>query len=405
MYDDPDPIETSAILPEGPVPPMARTATRILDRYLFRETLETWVGVTGVLLLILLASRFAFYLGDAASGRLPGDAVFTLLGLSVVNYLTLIVPLGMFLAVMLALGRMYRDSEMAALMACGVGVRDLYRPLLRLAGILAVVLLGLALLVGPWAANKSFMVRKHAEREAEIAVFESGRFKATKDGSAVYYAERVDERSLSLDNVFVQRLERLPAADGLPERERISLITARSGRQETDPETGERRLVLRDGRRYSGSPGHPEFSVIRFAEHGIVIDVADPDYASKDPRLLPTRELLGSDEARRLAELQWRIGIPISVLVFGLLALPLARANPREGRFARFAAAILIYVIYSNLLEVARLWVERGRLDPQLGLWPVHLAFVAVTLALLLRQNGLRALRDDLLGRRAVRVA
>ena len=105
---------------------MARTRARILDRYLFRETLETWAGVTGVLLLILLASRFAFYLGDAAAGRLPGGAVFTLLGLSVVNYLTLIIPLGLFLAVMMAFGRLYRDSEMAALMACGVSVRDLY---------------------------------------------------------------------------------------------------------------------------------------------------------------------------------------------------------------------------------------------------------------------------------------
>jgi lipopolysaccharide export system permease protein len=384
---------------------MPRAPNRILDRYLFRETLETWVGVTGVLLLILLASRFAFYLGDAASGRLPGDAVFTLLGLSIVNYLTLIVPLGMFLAVMLALGRMYRDSEMVAMVACGVGVRDLYRPLLRLAGLLAVLLLGLALLVGPWAAAKSFLVRKHAEREAEIAVFESGRFKSTKDGSAVYYAERVDERSLSLDNVFVQRVEQVPGAAGEGPRERVSIITARSGRQETDPETGERRLVLRDGRRYSGSPGHPEFSVIRFAEHGIVIDVADPDYASKDPRLLPTRELLGSDEPRRIGELQWRLGIPLSVLVFGLLALPMARANPREGRFARFAAAILVYVTYSNLLEAARLWIERGKLDPALGLWSVHALFVVGALLLLLQQNGLRTLRDDLLGRAPRRLA
>lgn len=375
-------------------------AARILDRYLFRETLETWAAVTGVLLLILLASRFAFYLGDAASGRLPGSAVFTLLGLSVVNYLTLIVPLGLFLGVMLAFGRLYRDSEMVVLMACGVGIGDLYRPLLRLAGVLAVVLLAIALFVGPWAAEKSFLVRKQAEHEAEIAVFDAGRFKSTKDGSAVYYAEHVDQRTLSLGNVFVQRVERIPGVDGTVARERVSLITARSGRQETDPETGERRLVLRDGRRYVGTPGEPEFSVVHFAEHGIVIDVADPDYASKDPRLMPTRDLLDAEDAKRIAELHWRLGIPVSLLIFAMLALPLSRSSPREGRYGRLTAAVMLYFIYSNLLSIARLWIDKGELSPDLGLWPVHLLFLLLTLALLIRQNGLAALRDELLGRR-----
>lgn len=375
-------------------------AARILDRYLFRETLETWAAVTGVLLLILLASRFAFYLGDAASGRLPGSAVFTLLGLSVVNYLTLIVPLGLFLGVMLAFGRLYRDSEMVVLMACGVGIADLYRPLLRLAGILAVVLLAISLFVGPWAAEKSFLVRKQAEHEAEIAVFDAGRFKSTKDGSAVYYAEHVDQRTLSLGNVFVQRVERIPDADGNLVRERVSLITARSGRQETDPETGERRLVLRDGRRYVGTPGEPEFSVVHFVEHGIVIDVADPDYASKDPRLMPTRDLLDAGDNKRIAELHWRLGIPVSLMIFAMLALPLSRSSPREGRYGRLTAAVMLYFIYSNLLSIARLWIDKGEISPDLGLWPVHFAFLLLTLGLLIQQNGLAVLRDELLGRR-----
>lgn len=387
---------------------MARPRARILDRYLFRETLETWAGVTGVLLLILLASRFAFYLGDAASGRLPGSAVFTLLGLSVVNYLTLIIPLGLFLAVMLAFGRLYRDSEMVALMACGVGVRDLYRPLLRLAGLLAVVLLVLALFVGPWAAEKGFLVRKHAEHEAEVAVFEAGRFKSTRDGTAVYYAEKVDNRTLALDNVFVQRVDRVPVkgADGVETQamsDRVSVITAASGRQETDPATGTRRLVLRDGRRYTGVPGDPGFSVIEFAEHGVVIDVADPNLVSDDRKLRPTNDLIAEGTPRAFAELNWRIGVALSALVFVLLAVPLSRANPREGRFARLFAAILVYIIYSNLLGVARLWLDRERLPPEVGLWPVHLLFVAVALVLLLRQNGWRTLFGDLAGRRLKR--
>lgn len=379
---------------------MARATPRILDRYLFREALETWAGVTGVLLLILMSSRFAFYLGDAAQGRLPGDAVFSLLALSTVNYLTLIIPLGLFLGVMLAFGRLYRDSEMAALQACGVGVRDLYRPLLRLALLLAVVLLALATVVGPWAADKSNIVRKNAERQAEISVFESGRFKQTRNGDAVYYAERVDEAGLTLENVFVQRVEREPAAPGVVARERVSIITARSGRQEVDAETGARRLVLREGQRYTGVPGDADFSVVGFAEHGILLDVIDPDYATNDPRVLDTPTLLGSDDLRHRAELHWRIGVPLQALVFALLALPLSRVEPREGRYGRLIAAIMVYIIYSNLLGVLRVQLEKGTVDPDLGLWPVHLLFLVITLGMLVWQNGWRGLVDDLSARR-----
>lgn len=386
--------KSGAILTE-PTSTMARTHTRILDRYLFRESLDTWAAVTGVLLLILMSSRFAFYLGDAAQGRLPGDAVFSLLALSTVNYLTLIIPLGLFLGVMLAFGRLYRDSEMAALMACGVGVRDLYRPLLRLALLLAVLLLGLAALVAPWAAEKSNIVRKNAERQAEISVFESGRFKQTRSGDAVYYAERVDEKGLALENVFVQRVERAGPVGDAPARETVSIITARSGRQELDPETGVRQLVLREGQRYTGTPGQADFSVVGFTEHGIMLDVIDPDYATTDPRVLPTASLLGSADLRHRAELHWRIGVPVQALVFALLALPLSRVNPREGRYGRIIAAILIYIIYSNLLGVMRVQMERGSVEADLGLWPVHLLFVAGALGLLLAQNGWRGLSDD----------
>jgi lipopolysaccharide export system permease protein len=378
---------------------MARATPRILDRYLFREALETWAGVTGVLLLILMSSRFAFYLGDAAQGRLPGDAVFSLLALSTVNYLTLIIPLGLFLGVMLAFGRLYRDSEMAALQACGVGVRDLYRPLLRLALLLAVVLLLLATVVGPWAADKSNIVRKNAERQAEISVFESGRFKQTRNGDAVYYAERVDEAGLTLENVFVQRVEREPAAPGVVPRETVSIITARSGSQELDEQTGVRRLVLREGQRYTGVPGDADFSVVGFAEHGILLDVIDPDYATNDPRVLDTPTLLGSDDPRHRAELHWRIGVPLQALVFALLALPLSRVEPREGRYGRLIAAIMVYIIYSNLLGVLRVQLEKGTVDPDLGLWPVHLLFLAITAGMLVWQNGWRGLADDLSAR------
>ncbi|HLW73749.1 MAG TPA: LptF/LptG family permease, partial [Gammaproteobacteria bacterium] len=94
---------------------------RIVDRYLAKEAALTVGAVTGVLLLILLSNKFAGLLGDAAAGRLPRDTVFTLLGLASIKFFIVVVPVSLFLAIMLTLGRLYRDSEMTTLMACGVG--------------------------------------------------------------------------------------------------------------------------------------------------------------------------------------------------------------------------------------------------------------------------------------------
>ena len=106
---------------------------RILDRYIFREIASTWLAVTLVLLAILLTNQFARVLGEVAKGKLPKGAAMDVIGLSAVQYLTVLVPIGLFLSIMLALGRLYRDSEMSALMACGIGPAALYRPLSLLA--------------------------------------------------------------------------------------------------------------------------------------------------------------------------------------------------------------------------------------------------------------------------------
>lgn len=349
----------------------------ILGRYLLRETLFSWIGVTGVLLLILLSSRFARFLGEAAEGKLPGGAVFELLGLAVINYLTVLIPVGLLFAIMLALGRLYRDSEMTALMACGGGPARVYRALAWFAGSLALVLLFLSLQVSPWAARQSLQVRQEAEQQADYSYFESGRFKSTADGDRVFYAEQVTDDG-KLRDVFLH---------AYADRGTV-VVRAQSGQQWSD-ETGQRILELHDGRRYQGSPGSTEYDVVAFAAHGIVqAPAASPSVARDQPELMSTSELWRAQSRRATAELQWRISVPLMVLVLTLLAVPLARTRPREGRYGRLMAAILVYILYSNLLGVARVWLERGRVPAEVGLWWVHLLFIAAGLVLLARQNN-----------------
>lgn len=348
-----------------------------LDRYLLREIVHTFLMVTGVLLFILLSNQFARVLGEAAAGKLPREAVFQLLGLTSLEYLTILVPVSLFLSVMLAFGRLYKDSEMSAIMACGVGPARLYRPVMLVAVLVAALLTWLALDLAPWSAETAHVLRKTAQREAELGNLEAGRFRGAAGGETVFYAESVDNNAL-MSNVFIQRQK----------GDRVEVAVAASGQLVKDQEPPF--FVLYDGTRYEGVPGSAEFRIIEFQEHGIPILLPKPDLTPDDTEMLPTSALLNSASQTDRAELQWRLSVPLSALVLALLALPLSKTSPRQGRYGKLTVAVLFYIVYSNLLGAAKVWAERGLVPMDIGLWWVHALIVVASGVLLLQQNRWR---------------
>ena len=353
----------------------------IVNRYIARESLAAWLAVTAVLLLIISSHRFARFLGEAAAGKLPGGAVFELLAYGSIGFLTVLVPVGFFLGLLMAFGRLYRDSEMTALIACGVGPRQLYRPVFALGVAVALLLSGLTLYAAPWAAEQALVSRRAAEKEAELGVFESGRFKSAQGGRAVFYAEDVDARTGQLQELFLSQRR---------DNNEQAVVTARSGEQKVDPASGRRLLVLQDGIRYDGVPGQADYRVIRFEEHGVEIAPSAPNLATSKLDGVSTGALLAMDEPAATAELQWRISGPVMLLVLTFMAVPLSRTGPREGRYGRLVIGVLVYVAYSNLLGVARLGLERGQLPAWFGLWWVHVVFLAGAALLLAHALGWR---------------
>ncbi len=349
---------------------------QILNRYIFRETALMWLAVTGVLLLILLTDQFARVLDDAAGAELPKDAIFAVMGLSSIQYLTILIPIGIFLAIILALARMYRDSEMAALMACGIGNVSLYRPIMLLAALLAAGVAWLAVEAGPSAHREVKMIFDEARKSADLAMLEPGRFISFGKEQVTIYAEDVGDDG-SLSNVFVQ----LRSADT------VTVVVARKAAQRNDPENGIKVLTFYDGERYEGVPGSKEFRIMSFREHGIPFEVSSAREGTLKPEGQTVQELLDRLDPMAVAELQWRISAPISLLILTLIAVPLARTQPRQGRYSGLATAILIYVIYTNLLGASKVWLEKESIPAWLGLWWVHLAFLVFAMYLLQRQN------------------
>ncbi len=330
-----------------------------------------------VLLAILLTNQFARVLGDVAKDKLPKDAVFQIIGLTGLQYLTILVPIGLFLSIMLALGRLYRDSEMPAMMACRVGPIGIYRPLSFLLLPLVVAVGWLSMEVAPMALTEIERVGLEARRQADLASIEPGRF--TSDGSqgAVVYAENVTAQGV-IEKVFLQRL----TDDGL------EVVIAEQGEQIDSDDPNKRFFVLHQGRRYEGMPGTSKFRVMEFAEHGIPYQLPNIEEPELEPRAMRTADLLSSNAAATSAELHWRIGIPLSTLILAVLAVPLSRSQPRQGRYGRLAIGLLVFIIYFNLMSAGKAWLEQDVVPAWLGLWWVHGGMLLAAMVLLGFQNG-----------------
>jgi lipopolysaccharide export system permease protein len=347
-----------------------------IDRYVLREVATSLAGVTLVLLAILVSYQLARILGLAAERGLPQEIVFALIGLTTLENLMVLVPIAMLLAVMLSLGRLYHESEMAAVRACGIGPERLYLPVYTLALPLAIGLAWLTFFVGPEARSDAEALRGRGMRDAQFGQLEPGTFRTFADGKAVFYAEQAGSDG-RLINVFTQHL----AGD------RVEVATAAWAEQQFLDGGRTQIVVLHDGERIEGVPGQATFRRIRFAEHGIPVVVPEPGEGRAVPERKPTRELLGSAALADIAELQRRISLPIMVLVISLVAVPLSALRPREGRYARVALAVLLYFFYANLLSAAQVWIETGRLPPAAGTWWVHALVALGGLLLLHRQS------------------
>lgn len=363
----------------------------IIDRYISKELLLTWLAVTLVLMLILLSGTLARLLGKAAEGSIPGDAVWPLLMFTGARYLILLVPLSLYLGVLLHFSRLYKDNEMAALAACGVGLKRLYRPLLMVVIPATLFLAYLTLFVMPWVSQQAELLKLEIDNQSQLSGLAPGRFNEAGDGEVTLFLQRQSEDGLVMHNVFMHQTieEKTPAAVS-PAQQASSLLkfprpggaavasqarenieSASSARRYRD-EQGRQFILFENGYTYEGQPGQADFRIIQYAQKGVYLPETEVTAKPGRKQSLSTLELLTSDRADYTAELHWRLSLPVACFLLAILALPLSYTTPRKGRYSKLALAILIYLIYSNLLGVGQSWVEKQMVPQWLGIWWVH---------------------------------
>jgi lipopolysaccharide export system permease protein len=335
----------------------------IFFRHVLREIALATIAVAVVLLVLLLTNQLAFVLGRAADGVIPSQLVFELLGLSLRQNIMVILPISVLLGCILGLGRLYHDSEMAAAQACGIGRRTLFAA----AGVVTLVATALgawlSFVDGPLAAAHSTQIRAEALRTAVTRGLVPGQFRSVGTGVTLYF--RGQDPDGTMRDVFVQR--------NVPEGDQMEIVLADRARYEVSADNSVYTIILTDGESYTGMPGAGAWRMMQFREQTVRVPTPEAAMPGK-PRtdVQATSDLIGSDDPRMNAELQWRISSVVITLALGLLAVPLARLRPRQGRYSRVIWAVLLYAIYANLLIASRTMLERGTSPAWLGLWWAH---------------------------------
>ncbi|WP_201745034.1 LPS export ABC transporter permease LptF [Aidingimonas lacisalsi] len=353
----------------------------IIFRYLTREILMTMAAVAGVLLLVIMGSRFIRYFGNAAEGEIPASILGTLMLYHLPGFLELILPLAFFLGILLAYGQLYLNSEITVLVACGTSPNRLLQVSL-LPALLVAVLVGVcSLWLTPAGALHNERLIQEQQSRLDFTALTPGRFQDFGEGRTAYTEDFNDDQT-RMQQVFIS--ERQSRSDGTPE----NVVTrATEGYQTVDEDTGSRFLVLSDGERYSVDPGRYEAERLQFDTYAVRLSRADPESDLEAPEFASTPVLWRAENGEAKAQLQWRLSMPLMVLILTLIAQPLSRVNPRQGRFAKLLPAIFLHVSYLSLLLTMMDAIARGAILSAIGMWPIHAGYLLIGIVLVHRSQ------------------
>jgi len=355
----------------------------IITRYINREVLVSALAVSMVLLLIISSSRFAHYLSKAVTGELDAQAVVEIIINLLPAYLSTLLPLGGFLAVLLTLGRLSVDNELTVLFANGVSQAQLVKAVLVPLSILALLVAFLSLWLAPETSRNVEQVLYQQSHEAEFDSVVAGRFQGNIERQVIYAQGMSDDRQ-QLQNVFVFNR---PAPGAAP-----VVIKSTSARQVFDEQYQSRYLLLKNGSRTEGEPGQLDYTITQFEELAVRSYTQELEINITRGFTLPTNVLVGSPVADYRAQLYWRVSLPLMTLIVSFIAIALGQVNPRKGRFTRLLPAILVYLMYLSALTSFRDDMSKGLAGADIKIVALHTGFLMIGLVLLFAGPFIRSI-------------
>lgn len=344
----------------------------ILTRYLTKEVFKSQMAILFILLLIFFCQQLVRVLGSAANGNVPADLVFSLLGLGMPTMAQLMLPLCLFIALLLTLGRLYAESEITVMRACGVGQSMLVRVALMLSLLTAALAAYNALWLSPWAIQKQSTIVEEAKANPTMGALSSGQFMSASNNNFVLFIDNIQDSQIQDVYLF----QTAPKGQTKP-----SVVTAEKGELKALP-NGDQILNLQNTERVEGTAALPDFRITHFDEYQAYLGYQTPNNKSDEAAALSSEDLLKQNNNAAKAELHWRITLILAVPLMALIAVPLSRVNPRQGRFAKILPALLLYLIYFLLQSSLKSAGSAGKLDAAIFMPLVNIAFLLLGIIL-----------------------
>jgi lipopolysaccharide export system permease protein len=349
----------------------------IINRYLNREILTPLTTICTILVVIFAGYSTTRYLPAAADGMMTGKTVLMLVFLKIIVALEVLIPITLFLSIIMALGRMHAESEIIAMEACGLSEWSIFRAVLRISILVAIVVAGLSLYARPWAYEKSYWLKADSKINFDFSRLKSGRFHEIGKSKDVIFLEKIDKQNDRAEGVFIQQY------DGVNRK----ITRAREARQEISPRTGRKIVVLHDGYHYELKENGGKSQVIHFQKFNLSLTPKPIDTMKYRQKSASTLSLATSTAKSDKAEFQWRISTGFSTILLGLLGIPFGRTAPRQGKYAKTFVAVLVFAFYYNMTVIAKTWMEQGLVGSFPGIWWPQIILVILLLFLLKRKT------------------
>ncbi len=357
----------------------------IIYNYIRREFAYTVIAITCILILIAMSNQIAVILGKAVHGELAKNAVLYIVAFSLPYFLAILIPIGVFIAVYLVFTRLYSEQEIVILKMSGFSNFDL----IKIVSVPLIFITLFASFANLWLVPTVLRYRDILMDKAEVidavTMLASGHFQTIAGGKYVVYVQDVDSHSKKFQNIFIAQRPNMQS-DG-QKQDRWDIFISKEGYEKSFSEFGDKRfIVMNNGYQYQGIPGEKDFYKMQFEDYGF--ETPTQNFKGKlRRRAKSTPELWASFDMFDRAELQARINLIVAPIVLALVALALSSLKPRQSRFSMIFPAVIIVLIYYNLLLASEDWLAKGIIPMFIGGWWLHLSLGALASYLILRER------------------
>lgn len=357
----------------------------ILAKYLIRNVLMIMAAVFIILDLVIFGNQLVSVIKESLEKGIPIADLLPLVGFKMIRDVPLVLSLSLFLAIILAISKSYKDSEAVVMNSLGIGDKHLMVFIQPVVIVIFIFILFLTTVAVPWSKQQRSMIMDRSENSSKFSFLKEGEFQEFKGGDIVFYASKVKnidgESTQNMEEIFIYTL-----VDNQP------IITlAAEAQKYTDIKTKSVYLRLKDGTRYHGFPSEVNKKILNFDQYDLQIINGEKRQSTNTETKTeskPTLDIIFSSDTREIAEWQWRLSQPISVLILSIFAILLGKTSPRGGKNLGVLVGVIVFIIYNNALLIAKSSLERGDTLPVIGLWWVHLLVLLIIFVFYAYRHG-----------------